>query len=69
MQQYCFLSTAKKENGIPKAEVDIFKKYSSRSQVPAVIIGCKYKHIGKLSIEEEDELKAILKTLINKNVV
>ena len=59
------LLTPKKENGVPKEEVDLFKKYSPDKLVPAVVLGCKYKHVGKLSNEDEEEFKAILKTLIS----
>jgi len=58
------LLTLKKEKGVPKEEVDLFKKYSPNNLVPAVILGCKYKRIGKLDVEDQDEFKAILKTLI-----
>jgi len=58
------LLTLKKENGVPKEEVDLFKKYSPDKLVPAVVLGCKYKHVGKLSSEDEEEFKEILKTLI-----
>lgn len=58
------LLTVKKERGVPKEEVDLFKKYSTNNLVPAVILGCKYKRVGKLDVEAKDEFKAILKTLI-----
>ncbi len=59
------LLTLKGENGVPKEEVAIFKKYSPDSLVPTIVLGCKYKRVGKLSSEEEDEFKTILKTLIS----
>ena len=59
------LLTLKKEKGVPEEEVALFKKYSPKSLVPTAVLGCKYKHVGKLSIEEQDEFKAILKILIS----
>jgi len=59
------LLTSRKENGVPKKEVDLFKKYSPNNLVPVVVLGCKYKRIGKFGIEEQDEFKAILKILID----
>ena len=58
------LLTLKKENVVPKEEVAIFKKYSPNNRVPTVVLGCKYKHVGKCGIEQEDEFKAIIKTLV-----
>ena len=58
------LLTSKKENGVPKEEVDLFKEYSPNNLVPAVVLGCKYKRVGRFGIEEQDEFNAILKTLI-----
>ncbi len=58
------LLTAERENGVPKEEIALFKKYSPDNLVPAVVIGCRYKRIGSFGIEEEDEFKAILKTLV-----
>ena len=58
------LLTSKKEEGVPKEEVELFKKYSPNKLVPTAVLGCKYKRVGKLGIEEQDEFKAILKTLI-----
>jgi hypothetical protein len=59
------LLTLKKENGVPKEEVALFKKYSPDNLVPTIVLGCKYKHVGKFGIEQEEEFKAILKTLID----
>ncbi|MDP7244272.1 MAG: hypothetical protein QF568_02930 [Flavobacteriales bacterium] len=58
------LLTLKKENGVPKEEVELFKKYSPDKLVPTIILGCKYKHVGKFGVEEKDEFKAILQTLV-----
>jgi len=60
------LLTSKKENGVPKEEVAIFKKYSPDKLVPAAVLGCKYQRIGKLGIEEQNEFKNILKVLIGE---
>jgi len=57
------LLTSEKEKGIPKEEVDIFKKYSPNKLVPAVVLGCEYKKVGKFGSEEQDEFEAILKVL------
>jgi len=57
------LLTLEKENGIPEGEVSIFKKYSPNKLVPVAVLGCKYKKIGKFSVEEQDEFKSILKVL------
>lgn len=57
------LLTAKMENGIPKEELELFKRYSPGKLVPAIAAACKYKHVGKFGAEEGDELKDILKTL------
>jgi len=58
------LLTSKKENGVPKEEVALFKKYSPNKLVPTVVLGCKYKRIGSFGAEEEEEFKAILRALI-----
>lgn len=58
------LLTLKKENGVPKEEAALFKKYSPNNLVPTMVIGCKYKHIGKFGVEQEEEFKDILKTII-----
>jgi hypothetical protein len=57
------LLTVKKEAGVPQEEVEIFKKYSPSSSVPTVVLGCKYKRVGKFGIPEQDEFVTILKTL------
>jgi hypothetical protein len=58
------LLTIKKEEAVPKEEYELFKKYSPNSLVPTVVIGCKYKHVGKFGIEERDEFEAIIKDLV-----
>lgn len=60
------LLTLKVENGVPKEEVALFKKYSPDNLVPTIVLGCKYKHVGKFGIEQEEEFKAILKTLTGR---
>jgi len=57
------LLTLKKENGVPKKEVDLFKKYSPNKLVPTIVLGCKYKRVGDFGAEEADEFRAILKIL------
>jgi hypothetical protein len=57
------LLTSEKEKGIPKNEVELFKKYSPNNIIPTVVIGCKYKKVGKFSSEDQREFKAILKIL------
>ena len=57
------LLTLKKEKGIPEEEILIFKKYSPGKLVPAVVLGCKYKKIGKFNVEEQDEFISIIKKL------
>ena len=44
----------------------IFKKYSPKKLVPVAVLGCKYKRVGKLGIEEQDEFDSILKILIGE---
>jgi len=60
------LLTQKKENGIPDKEVGIFKKYSPEKLVPTTVLGCKFKKIGDIGVEEVAEFNAILKTLIGE---
>jgi len=55
--------TIKKEKGIPENEAALFKKYSPNNLVPTVVLGCKYKRVGSLTINEADEFKALIKTL------
>ena len=47
------LLTEEKENGVPKEEVELFKKYG-KGKVPATIIACKYKLIGSLDNAEKE---------------
>lgn len=58
------LLTIQKENGVPSSEVALFKEYSPNRLVPTIVMGCKYKLIGKLGSEEEEEFKKILLKLI-----
>ncbi len=57
------LLTPKKENGVPEKEASLFKKYSPNSLVPTIVAGCKYKRVGSLGPDEEEELKAVLRNL------
>ena len=45
------------ETGIPKTALDIFKKYSPKTAVPAFIFGCRYARIGN-GYEAENDLEA-----------
>jgi len=56
------LLTEEKENGVPKEEVELFKKYG-KGRVPATIIACKYKFIGSLDNAEE-EFNSIMNALL-----
>ena len=56
------LITEETENGVPKEEVKLFKKYS-KGKVPATIIACKYKLIGPLENAEE-EFNSIINALL-----
>src|SRR3989338_1224361 len=47
------LLTGEKENGVPKEEVELFKKYG-KGRVPATVIACRYKLIGSLENAEEE---------------
>ena len=58
------LLTEEKENGVPKEEVELFKKYG-KGNVPAIIIACKYKFIGSLENAEE-EFNAIMNNLLGE---
>ncbi len=53
------------EEGIPKEEVDLFKKYNPKSTVPTFVFGCKYARIGNGYDILEDE-KAEFKRLIGQ---
>lgn len=56
------LLTEEKENGVPKEEVELFKKYG-KGKVPATIIACKYKLIGSLD-NAEKEFNNIMNNLL-----
>lgn len=49
--------TDEEEEGIPKEEMEIFKKFNNEGTVPTYIFGCKYVRIGNF-YEEEDDLDA-----------
>ena len=57
------LLTEEKENGVPKGEVELFRKYG-KGKVPATVIACKYKLVGALGNEEQQELKGIIEKLV-----
>lgn len=56
------LLTGEKENGVPKEEVELFKKYG-KGKVPVTIIACKYQFIGSLENAEE-EFNSIINNLL-----
>ncbi|MBI2651639.1 SurA N-terminal domain-containing protein [Candidatus Woesearchaeota archaeon] len=53
--------TLEKENGVPDEELQLFKKYSPDSFAPLTLLGCKYKKVGFIGDNEEEEFKAIIK--------
>lgn len=58
--------TATKEKGIPKKEVELFKKLNPKSTVPTYVFGCKYVRTGNAfdSLEEEKaEFDAVIEQL------
>ena len=60
--------TAVEETGIPKSEVEIYKKHNSKNTVPTYVFGCKYTRIGNAyeSLEEEEaEFKRVIEKLIS----
>jgi len=57
------LLTVKVEEGVPKGEVEIFRKYSPDEQVPAMVLACKYKRIGSFGDEDVEEFKNIIKEI------
>ncbi|MBW2974757.1 SurA N-terminal domain-containing protein [Candidatus Woesearchaeota archaeon] len=60
--------TSVEETGVPKAEVDVFRKYNPENTVPTYIFGCKYVRVGNSysSLEEE---KAEFRRVIEKFLV
>ncbi|MBU0615744.1 MAG: SurA N-terminal domain-containing protein [Nanoarchaeota archaeon] len=51
------------EEGITKEDLEIFKKYSKDSSVPALVFGCKYVKIG--NVQELTKEKASYKAVID----
>ncbi len=55
------------EKAIPKAEVEIFRKYSPEGAVPTFVFGCRYTRIGNGADNdldsEEKEFREIIKTI------
>jgi len=58
------------ETGIPKAEVEIFKKYNEKTTVPTYVFGCKYVRIGNalterdLAVEKQELTRQIEKLIV-----
>ena len=58
------------ENGIPKQEIEIFKKYNPKATVPTYIFGCRYLRVGNFYEEsgnldaEEEEFRAVIEKLL-----
>lgn len=57
------LLSVEEEKGIPKEEVALFKKYSPNNKVPLIVVGCKYKRIGKFTNEQIAEFEAIINSI------
>jgi hypothetical protein len=55
------LLTDEKENGVPKEEVSLFKKYGN-GKVPTTVVACKYKFLGALDTVQ-NEFNEILKKI------
>ena len=59
--------TSETEEGIPRSEVEIFKKFNSKSTVPTFILGCRYVRTGNaydvpyIEGESSEIIKAITK--------
>ena len=64
------LLTEEMEEGIPKKEIEIFKKYNQRATVPAYVFGCKYVRVGNFYEQnndldaEEEEFRAVIEQLL-----
>ena len=62
--------TEKIEKGIPRQEIEIFKKYNLRATVPTYVFGCKYVRIGNFYEQdndldaEEEEFRAVIEKLL-----
>ena len=58
------------ESGIPKGEMEIFKKYNQEATVPTYVFGCKYVRIGNFYEKnnnldaEEQEFIAVVEKLL-----
>ncbi|MAE42375.1 hypothetical protein CMO93_01275 [Candidatus Woesearchaeota archaeon] len=57
------LLSVEKEKGIPQEEAALFKKYSPNNKVPLIVVGCKYKRIGKFTNEQIAEFEAIINSI------
>ena len=49
------LVTPEIEQSVPQSEVDIFTKYSPKSQVPVFVFGCQYVRIGNAFSEKSEQ--------------
>ena len=62
--------TKEKEKGIPKSEIEIFKKYNPEGTVPTYVFGCKYIRIGNFFekennlAQEEKEFTSVIEKLL-----
>jgi len=58
------------EKGVPKAEIELFKKYNDEGSVPTYVFGCKYVRIGNFYEKEDDldseeeEFRAVVNKLL-----
>lgn len=61
------LMTAEIEEGIPKEELQLFKKYNPKSTVPTYVFGCRYVRAGNGydNLEQEkEEFEAVVDKLL-----
>ncbi|HLD43019.1 MAG TPA: peptidylprolyl isomerase [Candidatus Nanoarchaeia archaeon] len=49
------LVTPEEEHSVPQSEVDLFIKYSPKSQVPAFVFSCQYVRIGNAFSERSEQ--------------
>lgn len=59
------------EKGVPRQEIEIFKKYNRGATVPTYVFGCRYVRIGNFYEQnndldsEEKEFKAVIEKLLS----
>ena len=59
------------EKGIPRQEIEIFKKYNPGATVPTYVFGCRYVRIGNFYQQnddlgsEEKEFRAVIEKLLS----